>query len=85
MHWEAKAKESFDAVLNKIPSLLRTVAEKKVAQKAEDLAKTAGRTQISEKDIVDAFFVVTPFGFHGPMKTDMETLGIDYQKYGHQK
>ena len=23
----------------------------------------------------------TPFGFHGPMKMDMEALGIDYEKY----
>ena len=27
----------------------------------------------------------TPFGFHGPMKLDMEELGIDYKKYGYEK
>ena len=58
---------------------------KKVFQKAVDLAEKNNRTVVTEKDLVDAFFAETPFGFHGPMKNDMESLQIDYLKYGYPK
>ncbi len=83
--WEKTTKERFDRLLDKVPVFLRDMAHKKVSQKAESLAVKEGRSEVSEKDMVDAFFVETPFGFHGPMKTDMEALGIDYTKYGHSK
>ena len=83
MIWDKMAKEDFDAVLAKIPVFLRGIADKKVAQKAENLARVDNRLNVSQKDVIEAFFIETPFGFHGPMKTDMEALGIDYKKYGH--
>jgi hypothetical protein len=85
MNWDKESKLKFDAILGKIPAFLRPMAEKKVSQKAESLARAEGRSEVSLKDVVDAFFIETPFGFHGPMKTDMQALGIDYQKYGYEK
>ncbi len=85
MNWEKEAREDFEGILSKIPVFLRGIAEKKVSQKAEMLARQANRPEVLQKDVVDAFFMETPFGFHGPMKTDMEALGIDYEKYGHSK
>lgn len=85
MNWEETTEEKFRQLLEKVPVFLREVARKKVSQKAESLAGEAGRAQVAEKDLVDAFFAETPFGFHGPMKTDMEALGIDYTRYGHSK
>ena len=85
MDWNSEAKENFEAILGKIPVFLRPIAQKKVALKAESTALGQGRTEVSPKDVVDAFFLETPFGFHGPMKADMEALGIDYTKYGHEK
>ena len=61
------------------------MAQEKVSKKAEAIVVKDGRGQVTEKDLVDAFFAETPFGFHGPMKTDMEALGIDYTKYGHAR
>jgi hypothetical protein len=83
MNWDVTAKENFEAILAKIPAFLRSIAQKKVSQKAESLASQENRLEVSPKDVVDAFFMETPFGFHGPMKMDMEALGIDYEKYGH--
>jgi len=83
MTWEKTAKDSFEAVLGKIPVFLRPMAMQKVSKKAEQIAQNQGREEVSEKDVVDAFFVETPFGFHGPMKMDMDALKIDYRKYGH--
>jgi hypothetical protein len=83
MNWDKKAKEDFEAVLAKIPFFLRSIAANKVSKKAEMNARNENRSEVSPKDVVDAFFMETPFGFHGPMKMDMEALGIDYKKYGH--
>jgi len=83
MIWDKKARENFDAILAKIPVFLRSIAAKKVSQKAEKNAHADNRLEVSPKDVVDAFFMETPFGFHGPMKMDMEELGIEYKKYGY--
>lgn len=81
--WDKTARENYEAILAKIPVFLRGIAAKKVSAKAEMNACGDHRAEVSQKDVVDAFFMETPFGFHGPMKTDMEELGIDYGKYGH--
>jgi len=81
--WDKTAKENFEVILAKIPVFLRSIADKKVSHRAEMNARSDNRSEVSQKDVVDAFFMETPFGFHGPMKIDMEELGIDYEKYGH--
>ena len=85
MPWEKDTAEKFQQLINKIPVFLRGIAEEKVSKKAEHLAQKENRHEITEKDLIDAFFAETPFGFHGPMKSDMESLGIDYRKYGYEK
>jgi hypothetical protein len=59
------------------------MAEQKVGGRAEALAREAGRSKVSEKEMVDAFFLETPFGFQGMMKDDLKAAGIDYVRYGH--
>ena len=95
--WDKTAKENFEAILVKIPVFLRSMAAEKVSQRAEknarirnaelykveEIGSCENRRLVSPKDVVDAFFMETPFGFHGPMKMDMEALGIDYEKYGY--
>jgi hypothetical protein len=83
--WEPSAKIKFDQLIERIPIFMRGIAQEKVSQKAESLIKKEGRARIEEKDMVDAFFAETPFGFHGPMKHDMQEVGIDYTKYGYGK
>jgi len=85
MNWDKEALDDFEAVLSKIPVFLRDTARKKVLPRAEKNAGDAGRGSVTQKDVVDAFFAETPFGFHGPMKADMGSLGIDYIKYGYSK
>ena len=81
--WEPAVREKFQQLIGKIPVFLRGIAEQKVAQRAEKLARQDGRALVGEKDLVGAFFIETPFGFHGPMKSDMEALQIDYAQYGY--
>ncbi len=81
--WEKETEEKFNKIIGGIPDMIRGIAETRVSKKAENIVRSENRIEITEKDMVDAFFAETPFGFHGPMKTDMEKLGIDYKKYGH--
>ena len=83
--WEKTTEEKFKALLEKIPIFMRPIAQEKVSKKARSLVAQAGRSEVTEKDLVDAFFAETPGGFQAPMKHDMETLGIDYTKYGYEK
>ena len=83
--WDKATEEKFRQLVEKVPVFLRDLARDKVSRKAESLAAKENRAQVTEKDLVDAFFAETPFGFHGPMKTDMEALGINYTKYGHAR
>jgi hypothetical protein len=83
--WEKDAQIKFDQMIQKIPAVLRGIAQSKVAKKAEKLAVQDNHPEVQEKDMIDAFFCETPFGFHGPMKMDMESLQIDYTQYGYDK
>lgn len=83
--WDKEAEIKFIQLIEKIPIFLRGIAQEKIQKKAETLMTTDNRTKITEKDMIDAFFSETPFGFHGPMKNDMISVGIDYTKYGYDK
>ena len=83
--WNKTAEEKFAQLIEKVPPFLQDFARDKVSKRAEDFAQKENRAEVTEKDMVDAFFKETPFGFHGPMKTDMEAVGIDYTQYGHPK
>ena len=85
MDWDKATEEKFDQMIGKVPVFLRNIAREKVSQKSAMLAEDDNRSEMNEKDLVDAFFEATPFGFHGPMKADMETIGIDYTQYGHER
>ena len=85
MTWDKTTEENFKRMLSKIPVFIRDIAKTKVSRKAESLSASQGRTEVCEKDMVDAFFSETPFGFHGPMKNDMQEFGINYIQYGHEK
>jgi len=83
--WDKPTEAKFIQLIDKVPIFLRDLAKEKISKKAEGLVTKDNRRVISEKDLVDAFFTETPFGFHGPMKTDMTAVGINYTKYGYDK
>ncbi|MBF0478885.1 MAG: DUF2621 family protein [Candidatus Omnitrophica bacterium] len=82
--WEKDTECKFKELLEKIPVFMRSFAEEKVSKRIKIILEQDQRAEITEKDLVDAFFKETPFGFHGPMKTDMNNAGIDYTKYGYK-
>lgn len=85
INWDTITENKFKQLLERIPVFMRTIAAEKVTNKAQELVQADGRTTITEKDMVDAFFSETPFGFHGPMKNDLNAVHIDYTQYGYDK
>jgi len=83
--WDNATREKFKVLIGKMPVFMRPAAEKTIVQKAEDLVRQANRSEVTEKDMVDAFFAETPFGFQGLMKNDLLSVGIDYTQYGYEK
>jgi len=83
--WKKETKEHFDQMIEKTPVFIRAIAKEKVSKRAEALASEAGRGEVIEKDMIDAFFKETPGGFWGPLQVDLESLNIDYTQYGYQR
>jgi hypothetical protein len=83
--WDLATQNIFRQVLAKMPVFMRPIAEKAITLKAESLAKKDNKAEVTEKYLVDAFFIETPFGFQGLMKNDLASLGVDYTKYGYEK
>jgi len=81
--WDADTKEKFDFLISKIPMVLRSTAKRMITPKAESIAQEEGRSVVSEKDMVDAFFAKVPASFHVAMKGDMRDCDIDWVQYGH--
>ncbi|OIO36907.1 MAG: hypothetical protein AUJ74_00515 [Candidatus Omnitrophica bacterium CG1_02_44_16] len=85
MNWDKTTEGKFKLLIDKMPIFLRGTASAQVSKKAQNLAEAANRQEITEQDMVNAFFAQTPFGFQGLMKNDLIDVGIDYTKYGHAK
>jgi hypothetical protein len=85
INWEKKTLAEFEQLIGKVPVFLRDIARDKVSKKAESFVLKDGRGEVIQKDMVDAFFAETPFGFHGPMKNDMRECGVDYAAYGYSQ
>ncbi|HAJ57616.1 MAG TPA: hypothetical protein DCL35_07610 [Candidatus Omnitrophica bacterium] len=83
--WDNGTQEKFKQLVAKMPVFMRPIAERALIDRAENIVKKDNRSEITEKDMVDAFFIETPFGFQGMMKNDLNSVGIDFTKYGYQK
>jgi hypothetical protein len=83
--WDQNARAQFLQILEQIPALIRGIAETRINKKVENILRQDNRFLVTEKDMVQAFFEETPPGFIPAMKDGMDSLGIDYAKYGYPK
>ncbi len=79
--WEPCAREKFNKVISSLPQFHRTIAEKLVYQKAEDLAKKRDSSLVEEVDLIQAFFQEVPPAFKTMMERLLNHLNIDYSGY----
>ena len=82
--WETTTHDNFNKIINGIPAVLREFAKDKVSKRAEKIVLESNRSEVTEKDMIDAFFKETPSGFWSPLMVDMDALGLDYKKYGYK-
>ena len=82
--WNKETEIKFQKILEQIPDLIRGIAEARVSKRAQSIVAEDNRTEITEKEMVAAFFLETPVGFLPLMKKSMEELGIDYTLYGYK-
>jgi len=78
VEWSEKAKDIFDKVINNLPQFHRSIAERLVKEKAEELAKQRGSGLIEGADVVGAFFQEVPPAFKDMMKRLLNQLNVDY-------
>lgn len=79
--WELSARDKFTQAVSKMPLFHRRIAEKLVKERAEALVREAGKQEVSEEDVVRAFFKEVPPAFKGMMTRLLAEAGIDYKKY----
>ena len=85
LSWEKNIEDKFKQVIGKISLFHRNIAEETIKETAEKYAKERGSAQIEEVDVVKAMFMGVPAAFAAPMKKILDSVGIDYAKYGFGK
>jgi len=80
MNWNQKAQEIFNKILNHLPQFHRSIAERLVKESAENIAKEKNKTEVTEEDLIEAFFKEVPPAFKGMMERLFEQLGITKPK-----
>jgi len=76
--WNENTKNYFDKVIGNLPQFHRSIAEKLVKEKSEELAKQRGSELVQDQDMVRAFFQEVPPAFKDMMKRLFSQLNIDY-------
>ncbi|UCD15627.1 MAG: hypothetical protein JSV34_00825 [Candidatus Omnitrophota bacterium] len=79
--WEKKAQEKFKEAVSKMPLFHRRIAEKLVKESAEAIVREKNRQEVTEEDVVRAFFKEVPPAFKGMMVRLLADAGIEYKKY----
>ncbi len=81
IEWNKDAQEHFDKVIENLPQFHRSIAERLVKEKSEELAQGRNSTKVEDKDVVVAFFQEVPPAFKDMMKRLFGNLDIDYKQY----
>lgn len=85
MKWNLEVQQRFKAMIAKIPVFHRGITENAVTLRAEENARSRKVDQVSEEDVVAAFFSDVPSPFYSMMIRLLEQAGFDYKKYGFPK
>ncbi len=79
--WDAQAKAHFDAVIENLPQFHRSIAQRLVKEKSEELAQGRNSAIVQDQDVIPAFFQEVPPAFKDMMKRLFNHLNIDYSQY----
>lgn len=79
--WDNIAQEHFDKIVGNLPQFHRSIAERLVKQKAEELAQQRKSELVEDKDFITALFQEVPPAFKDMMKRLLEKQNVDYTQY----
>jgi len=79
--WDKKAQEYFDKIIGNLPQFHRSIAERLVKQKAEELAQERKSEVVQDSDFITALFQEVPPAFKDMMKRLLEKQNVDYTQY----
>lgn len=79
--WDKKAQEYFDKIIGNLPQFHRSIAQRLVKEKAEELAQARKSELVEDKDFMTALFQEVPPAFKDMMERLLAKQGIDYKKY----
>ncbi len=79
--WNDETKEKFNRIVSNLPQFHRTIAERLIKEKAEELAKGRGSSEVVDKDLIVAFFQEVPPAFKEMLQRLLNQLNIDYRSY----
>ncbi len=85
IRWQNTTKKLFDDIVGSLPQFHRSIAERLVKEKSEELAKKRESQLVTDTDLIQAFFQEVPPAFKDMMKRMFDHHNIDYSKYVTEK
>lgn len=81
MEWQPDVRKLYDDMVLKIPETMRPIVSPVLFEKTEKRCTERSGKEVNEVDLIVALFEVTPPPFQPTMTADLESLGVDYEKY----
>ena len=79
--WNKETEETFTKVIDHLPQFHKSIAERLVKERSEELAQARGCEYVENEDLITAFFQEVPPAFKEMMKRRFTYLNIDYSQY----
>ena len=79
--WSRETKEKFNKITENLPQFHRTIAQKLIKIKSEEIAEARNSEEVEDKDLIVAFFQEVPPAFKEMLQRLLKQLNIDYSKY----
>lgn len=81
INWNPDVEKKFREIVSKMPLFHRRIAENLVKERAELIAQERNKAEVSEEELVQAFFQEVPPAFKEMMKKLLGEMGVAYGKY----
>ena len=79
--WSEQTKEKFDRITKNLPQFHKTIAQRLIKEKSQELAEKRAAKEVEDRDLIVAFFQEVPPAFKGMLERLLNQLNIDYLKY----
>lgn len=81
MKWNAEADDLYQRIVERVPEVHRGHVAPALRRGAVESAARAAAPAVTPKELIVGFFEVTPEAFHGEVRANLGSLGIDYTQF----